>query len=58
MKLKRVVYSKKMLKEDTAVSTSYVTSVQNNKFQEVTITPSECRKSVRAFSRMKKNTKV
>lgn len=58
MKLKRVVYSKKMLKEDSVVSQTYVTSVQNNKFQEVTITPSECRKSVKSFSRIKKDTKV
>ena len=52
------MYSKKMLKEDSVVSKTNITSVQNNRFQEVSITPSECKKSVKAFSRVKKDTKT
>ena len=55
MKLRKTVYSKKMLNEDSPVSRTYVTSVQNNKFHEVTISRAECRKSIKSFSRIKKN---
>lgn len=41
MKLTRIMYPKIMLKEDSTVNKSYITSVQNNKFHEVTITPFE-----------------
>jgi len=52
-----MTYSRKMLTEESSVSETYITSVQNNKFQEITITPAECRKSVKAFSKIKKEKK-
>lgn len=57
VRLKKTVCSKKMLTEESSVSKTYITSVQNNKFQEITITPAECRKSVKAFSKIKKSNK-
>lgn len=55
MKLKKIDYTKIMLKEDASISKTYITSVQNNTFHEVHITPSECRKSGIFFSRLKKD---
>ena len=42
--------------EDTSVSDSYVTLVQQNEFQQVTITQEQCDDSVRFFSRLRNKT--
>lgn len=57
MKFKRINYKKMKLDADSTVSKTYVTLVQDNKFQQVNITPAECRSSVRVLSRLNKKNK-
>lgn len=45
------------LDEDAHVSDSYLTSVQQNTFQEVEITLEECRESVQILTQLGKNRK-
>lgn len=57
MKFRKINYSAMFLGEETAVKSSYITSVQNNKFQQVDITPAECKSSVRAISKLSNRNK-
>lgn len=52
MKFKKVSYSKLMLDSNTKVQKGYITQIQNNKFQQVNISPTDCKNSIRAFSRI------
>ena len=57
MKFKKINYSTMLLSEETTVRSSYITSVQNNKFQQVSISPDECKSSVRAISKLSNKNK-
>ena len=52
MQFNRVNYSKLKLDDSSLVPKTYTTSVQNNKPQEVNISTDECKRSVRALSRL------
>lgn len=52
MKFKRVNYSNMMIDQDTHVKKTYVTLIQNNKYQKVNITPADCKKSIRFLSKI------
>lgn len=49
MKFKKVSYAKQMLDSNTKVERGYITQIQNNKFQQVSISPAECKSSMRVF---------
>ncbi len=57
MRFKRVNYSNMMIEQDTPVKKTYVTLIQNNKYQKVNITPSDCRKSVKFLSEITEKTR-
>jgi predicted nucleic-acid-binding Zn-ribbon protein len=57
MKFESVKYSELKIKSTAGVKKSYITSIQNNKYQEVTISDEECKKSVRMLSRLRKKKK-
>ena len=57
MKFDRVNPAKMKLDANSSVSKSYITSVQNNSAQKVTITTAECKASVKVLSRKSKKTK-
>ncbi len=57
MKFDRINYSKMKLDSSTPVQKSYITLVQNNRYQKVTITSAECKSSVKVLSRMNNKTK-
>jgi len=54
MKFDRVNLERMRLNADTPVAKTYITSVQNNTAQKVTITQAECKASVKALSRRSK----
>lgn len=57
MKFDRVNLERMRLNADTPVAKTYITSVQNNTAQKVTITQAECKASVKALSRRSKKAK-
>ena len=57
MKFYKYDYSKLKLGDDDRVQKAYVTSVQENKYQVVTITPKQCMAATRSLSRLSKSKK-
>ena len=58
VKLEKIDRANIMLTENSKVEKDYITSVQTNKFQQVDISPEECKESVEFFTSLKKKQKM
>ena len=52
MRFTRINYANMVMADNTTVKNTYVTLVQNNTYQKVEITPTDCKKSVKYLSKI------